>query len=276
MNRTAHFSRAVQRLAPLALAGALLAATTVATAQQAGPVQVDVVDRATGRALPVYSHRGEWWVEGRPRARYGVRVTNRSGERVLAIVSIDGVNILTGETAATNQAGYVLNPRQNSQINGWRKSATEVAAFNFTALPNSYAARTGRPNDVGVIGVAVFDEYNRPPPPPIYRNDDRYLRKNAPSAESASADAASPPMAEKSARAQAPSLGTGHGQREYAYSETTEFERASSSPMAVLQLRYDSRENLIAMGVIRGHRQPARPEPFPADNGYVPDPPHRR
>ncbi len=250
-----------------------MAGTSAALAQQAGPVQIDVVDRATGRALPVYSHRGELWVEGRPRARYGVRMTNRSGERVLAIVSIDGVNILTGETAATDQAGYVLNPRQNSQINGWRKSATEVAAFNFTALPNSYAARTGRPNDVGVIGVAVFDEYNSPPPPPIYR--DRHLRKNAPSAESASADAASP-MAEKSARAQAPSLGTGHGQREYAYSETTEFERASATPMAVLQLRYDSRENLIAMGVIRGPRQPARPDPFPADNGYVPDPPYRR
>ena len=88
-------------------------------------------------------------------------------------------------------------------------------------------------------------------------------------------------MAEKSMRAEAPSLGTGHGRREYSQSQTTEFERASSQASAVLQLRYDSRENLIAMGVIRSRPQRGeRPDAFPADNGpahgHVPDPPRWR
>jgi hypothetical protein len=57
-------------------------------------------------------------------------------------------------------------PGQLIDIGGWRKSMSEVAAFVFTALPESYAARTGRPGNVGVIGVAVFREY-QPPRPPV-------------------------------------------------------------------------------------------------------------
>ncbi|ARU06723.1 hypothetical protein CCO03_07595 [Comamonas serinivorans] len=263
------------RAAPLAAALCLALGASAAQAQQAGPLQVDVVDRHTGRSLPVYAHRGEYWVEGRPGARYGIRVNNRSGERLLAVISVDGVNVLTGDTAATDQAGYVLDPWQNSQINGWRKSSNQVAAFNFTALPNSYAARTGRPDDVGVIGVAVFDEYRRPPPVIYDRTYPRSGEANREDAEARADNAA--PMAEKSARAQAPSLGTGHGRREYSHAQATQFERASSRPSAVLRLRYDSRENLIAMGVIPSQRPwRGQPDPFPGNSGYVPDPPRWR
>ncbi len=52
----------------------------------------------------------------------------------------------------------MFDPGESYQITGWRKSNTEVAAFTFTDLPNSYAARTGRAANVGVIGVAVFRE----------------------------------------------------------------------------------------------------------------------
>ena len=37
-----------------------------------------------------------------------------------------------------------------------------IAAFYFTELENSYAARTGRPDNVGVIGVAVFRKKPEP------------------------------------------------------------------------------------------------------------------
>lgn len=80
----------------------------------------------------------------------------------------------TGETAAPSQSGYVLQPWQSTSIEGWRKSLDRVAAFRFTRLANSYAARTGRPDDVGVIGVAVFRELERDAPlagapaPPTY------------------------------------------------------------------------------------------------------------
>ena len=266
-------------------AGALLAA---APAHAVGRlVDLDVIDRDTGARLPVYRHQGDYWIAGRPGARYAVQVRNATGGRVLGVMSVDGVNVLSGDTAAWDQAGYVLSPLQTTQVTGWRKSDAEVAAFHFTGLPHSYAARTGRPRDVGVIGVAVFRE--KPlPPPPVYRPAPRW---EAPAAgESAdaleregaakSAPAAEAPMdAVRSARAApqaAPRLGTGHGERESSHVTHTRFERRAGQPDEVITLRYDSRDNLLALGVIpRPPSGPRRLDAFPESPsaGYVPDPP---
>jgi len=78
------------------------------------------------------------------------------------VTSVDGVNVISGATAAPSQSGYVLDPWGSVEIAGWRKSFDDVATFFFTDLGNSYAARTGRPDDVGVIGVAVFEEKTHP------------------------------------------------------------------------------------------------------------------
>ena len=88
-------------------------------------------------------------------------------------------------------------------------------------------------------------------------------------------------IAAASAASQAPraesKLGTGHGEREDAWVEYTSFERARSQPDEVVVLHYDSRENLIAMGVIPARTTPQPPNPFPGErNGFVPDPPARR
>ena len=77
--------------------------------------------------------------------------------------------------------------------------------------------------------------------------------------------------------APAPSLGTGHGARESSWVTHTAFERRSSRPDELIVLRYDSRENLVARGVLPAWEpQPRRPLPFPdaPATGYVPDPPH--
>ena len=115
---------------------------------------INVIDRDSGATLPVYRHRGDYWVAGRPGGRYAVSVRNASGERVLGVISVDGVNVVSGETASWEQTGYVLSPWQSFDISGWRKSDAEVAAFHFAASQASYAARTGRPDHVGVIGKA--------------------------------------------------------------------------------------------------------------------------
>ncbi len=117
------------------------------------------------RPCSLTNHRGASYIAGRPGNRYAVRLTNRSGARVLVVLSVDGVNAISGETAATGQQGYVLAPHASAEITGWRKSWQEAAAFYFTALPDSYAARTGRPDNVGVIGAAVFRERVRYPQP---------------------------------------------------------------------------------------------------------------
>jgi hypothetical protein len=245
---------------------------------------LSVVDRDTGRALQTYFHDGEYWVAGRPGAHYAIRITSRDGRRLLAVTSVDGVNILTGETAAHGQPGYVFEPWQGYDVAGWRKSDRQVAAFTFTSVPRSYAARTGRPGNVGVIGVALFAERQHQPkisrhaPLPVAPVAEQ--AEDAPAAElqaqgaPESGDSSAGAVADFRARqsAKAPSLGTGHGRREESHSRQVAFERATAKPVEVIRIRYDSRENLVAMGVIHTPR-PRVPDPFPDSRlGYVPDP----
>ena len=64
-------------------------------------------------------------------------------------------------------------------------------------------------------------------------------------------------------------IGTGHGERMYAPTWNTEFRRASSTASEVIAIYYDSRQNLIAQGIIP--RYPHLSQPFP-NGGFVPDP----
>lgn len=257
----------------LFLAVATVAAFTAAPSWALGSlVDVEVVDRSQGETLVPYVYRGASYVAGRPGNRYAVRLSNRSGARVLVVLSVDGVNAVTGETAAVGQNGYVLAPYASHEITGWRKSLQEAAAFYFTALPDSYAARTHRPDNVGVIGVAVFRERLRQPQPmPGAELSSRERGGFAGDAGTANGAASPAPPAAKAADALARQerLGTGHGEREYVPVTRTEFERASDAPAEVVRLRYDSYQNLVASGVILRRRPVDRPEPFP---GFVADP----
>jgi hypothetical protein len=273
----------------LALGVALLAATPRSQAA-VRLADVSVVDRDTGQVLPLYPHRGELWVAGRPGARYAVRIANRGAERLLAVTAVDGVNVITGDTAAFGQTGYVFAPWQAYDIDGWRKSDSEVAAFVFTAAPASYAARTGRPFNVGVIGVALFRE--RVPEPPVVAQSlppaplsapwaqraeqaaDAATANGAAARESAPASASARGAASASAPEARAKLGTGHGAREYSAVEHTGFERRSPRPDEIIRIRYDSHDNLLAMGVIRRPLPLGRPEAFPESPlaRYVPDP----
>ena len=260
----------------------VLFAASANAGHQASLVDVTITDLDTGRTLPLHDYRGRSYVPGEPGNRYAVALRNRSGERVLAVLSVDGVNVVTGQTASPNQGGYVLGPYEHAEIRGWRKNLSEVAEFYFTELPDSYAARTGRPDDVGVIGVAVFRErvrYVPPPSPPIAAESRRDRggygagrRAQPPAAASAPA-----PSAESSAKSAdsmaAQELGTGHGERRYDPVSTTEFVRASSRPEQVVAIWYDSHEALVDRGVIPAYRwrRPGRePDPFPV--GFEPDP----
>jgi hypothetical protein len=257
---------------------------------------VQIIDRETGSVLPMYRSHGEYWVAGRPGARYSIMIQNHRGERVLAVTAVDGINVISGETGAWSQSGYVFSPGESYEIAGWRKSNAEIAAFNFTAADNSYAERTGRPANIGVIGVALFLER----PARIQWLDrlssDRksegsgYAQNRVESAGVSDSRAAPPsfiggaPVAPKLAEiepyAAAPNpspaqkLGTGHGARETSYVQDTTFDRLSSTPNELIKIRYDSYENLVAMGVVP--TRPAwRPDPFPDSSlpRYVPDPP---
>src|SRR6516164_10107155 len=134
-------------------------ALAVQSAHAAGRLaDVLVIDRDSGAPLATYYHRGEYWVAGKPGTRYAIEIRNTLRQRILAVTSVDGINVLTGDTARWDQTGYVLHGEEAYEITGWRKSQAEVAAFEFTTVPDSYAARTGRSANIGVIGVALFRE----------------------------------------------------------------------------------------------------------------------
>jgi hypothetical protein len=270
----------------LVLMGAALDARAVGSL-----ADVQIRDRDSGIVLPTYRYRGEYWVAGRPGARYSIMIQNRRGERVLAVTAVDGINVITGETGAWNQGGYVFDAGESYEIAGWRKSDAEIAAFNFTAAGQSYAGLTGRPANVGVIGVALFLE--RPIRVPRVESyvprlselsEDSAARaaqgsagKPESAAPAAAAPSAPPPRSETQAQLSAPAqkLGTGHGARETSYVRTTQFDRLSNTPNEIIKIRYDSFENLVAMGVVRSRPgPPPAPNPFPDSwPRYVPDPP---
>ncbi len=282
---------------------AFFAGLETASAQTAyGPriVHLSVVDRETGEAKRVYLHDRRYFIAAQTGSRYSLRVENFSSERVLVVLSVDGVNVLSGETADFNQRGYILSPHESADINGWRKSQTEIAAFRFAPLAQSYAARTGRPSDVGVIGMAVFRERRPPPPPKISSSNGRRYSgvslpdmmappppppppppspgRAEPMPASLNADAAK--AAGDASPARAEKVGTAHGEIERDVIRTEPFERASNIPASVRVLEYDSVRNLVAAGVIPATAEEAhQPHAFPGhhDNeGYVPDPPPYR
>lgn len=248
------------------------------------PVELSVIDRDEGGELDQYPHRGQRWVAGAPGHRYSVQLRNRTGERVLVVLSVDGVNAITGQTASPEQSGYVLEPWQSSEITGWRKSNDEVAQFVFTRHGDSYASRTGRPANVGVIGIAVFQQARRVihddvrplPMPPPHRPMPRAMSPQAEARADSSAAAevaAAPSMRGADASANRQRLGTGHGEREWSSSSLTSFQRATRTPVQVSEVRYDARQRLVAMGVLPRWQQPrahGTPQAFPG--GFVPDP----
>jgi hypothetical protein len=269
----------------------LLAALSLAACGEAAAVgrlaEVSVIDRDTGSVLPLYQHRGEYWVAGMPGHRYSIQISSRQYGRLLAVTSVDGLNVLTGDAAGFSQRGYVYQPWQSYEITGWRKSSAEVAAFTFTSLGDSYAARTGRPANVGVIGIALFRER---PPAVLYDVGDaavaleQPVQRPEPPASLASGAAAERAANGASAKAdridsaalpRSAPLGTGHGARESSWVQQVDFERESPRPNEIIRIRYDSYANLLAMGVIRRAPPPyGRPQAFPGEGlvGYVPDP----
>ncbi|HUH93662.1 MAG TPA: hypothetical protein VL742_11085 [Casimicrobiaceae bacterium] len=250
----------------LTLAGAPAAAC--AHAPTVAQSAVEIYDRTEGRGLPIYWHEGRRFVVGKPGNEYAIRVRNGGAGRVLAVLSVDGVNVITGDTTSPQQSGYVLAPYENAEIAGWRTSLSRTAAFYFTSLADSYAARTGRPDDVGVIGVAIFAE--RPPPVVL----DELRRKEAARADAKTVEAAPAAPANQAGalRDQTAKLGTGYGRSETSYASYTRFERASETPVETIAIYYDSYQNLLAQGVPVAPIARYRPDPFPDSGRFVPHP----
>lgn len=282
-SRSLAFSLAILAAAPWAHAAhddpGRVGPSALWVSPQASCARMEIV--SDGRTLAPIDFRGQRWVEGRPGAEYSLVARNDCQQRVLAVLSIDGLNVLDGKSATTAQGGYVIEPGGSARVSGWRKSQQDVAAFYFSSPSASYAGRTGRPLDVGVIGAAFFSE-KLPTQHPMQPSNEApsamdSMNKAAPGASSAEYGA-SRSMAAPAPRSE-PSLGTGHGRRIDSSARMVEFERESYA-MRVQAVRYESRERLEEMGAIPRPLpipRPVRPtpNPFPGQPSFTPDPPMR-
>ena len=276
-------------LAALVLFAAL---PSQAITDRSGPYELQVL--IGGAPARTYRHDGETFVLGHLGERYTLRVVNRSGRRIEAVVSVDGRDVIDGKPADwRRKRGYIVPAWGSADIDGWRLSLQEAAAFRFSTVPDSYAAKTGNAREVGVIGIAIFPERSYPPPRPLYPSpwngglrDDLEGRQRgspAPRAEER-APAVTPPGSPSAPLPQKaperPGLGTEFG--EAVSSQVTEipFERALQRPEVVIGARYDDRAGLVALGIeVDGDalteaelRRGA--EPFPVvERGYAAPPP---
>jgi hypothetical protein len=138
-------------------------------------MQVEIIQK--GKVLRTIHHEGTAYVESPKKGKYSLRVRNSGPRRRLAVVSVDGVNVVNGEDAGHDGPGYVLAPFSTVDIPGFRRDGDKVAAFRFKEQGESYAAQTGRgTSNVGVIGLAVFDEkvVQRVAPPPVVIHEHHY------------------------------------------------------------------------------------------------------
>jgi hypothetical protein len=122
-----------------------------------GAITIRIIDDR-GSPLPTFASGGRSYVMGNDGARYTIRIENSSGARFEALTTVDGLDVIDGQPGSFEKRGYLVGPWSTLEIDGFRRSEDEVAAFRFGRVRDSYAAKRGNDRNVGVIGVAVFQE----------------------------------------------------------------------------------------------------------------------
>jgi hypothetical protein len=120
-------------------------------------IRVRLLDER-GMPLPSTRAGGRTYVVGEHGQRYLIQVQNDTGNRFEVVTTVDGLDVLDGRPGSYSKNGYVLGPYATLQIDGYRQSLDTVATFRFGSVADSYAEKQGDGRNVGVIGVALFDE----------------------------------------------------------------------------------------------------------------------
>jgi hypothetical protein len=120
---------------------------------------------AGGEALDAMNVGDRTYVIGQQGERYSIVIENHTPRSFEAVATVDGLDVMNGQTGSYDNRGYVLGPYANLTIDGFRQSEDAVAAFRFAKVKDSYAAQRGEARNVGVIGVAFFaqrgDDWSR-------------------------------------------------------------------------------------------------------------------
>jgi len=261
------------RNAWLLIAGTTLAAPALAqppglpeTAATLVAVSVEL-DGSPVPLFPAPDGSGRYYLEARQGRRYAVALANRTGERVGVVLTVDGLNAISGERDSGRGRMYVLDPWQRTNVRGWRTSLQEVRQFTFVNERNSYAARSGKANEkMGWIEVAVYRErrpfvqasprLEAPPRPWPAESEGDEARGRGETAEGAANEQAAAPAAPTLGGARARAYpGTGWGERAHDPVVLVSFD-PEGAPSERIALRYEYRPALVALGVL--------PRPAPA------------
>lgn len=259
-------------LGAVLLCGGPLAAAPRAWA--AGPTLLDVEVAVDGRAAPLYrapDGSSRLYLEARRGSRYEVRLENRSGERLGVLLTVDGLNAISGERDEWSPGGpgrmYVLGPWEGTAVRGWRRSLDEVRLFTFVDEQASYAARSGKANPrLGWIEVAVYREKRplvrqEPPrlsPPDGFRGDEARGQADTAGPSESPAPAArdsllgrrqADAVAEKRLPERGSHPGTGWGRAERDPAVVVSFDPCPE-PSERVTLRYEYARELRRLGVL--------------------------
>lgn len=119
----------------------------------------NVVIKVNGKAVDQYEHDNCTFIEARDGTEYTITVQNNSYNRKLAIVTVDGVNVITGEPQGNdNKNGYVIGSFDSVDIKGFRQDLNSVGTFKFCKSGESYCNQKGLRGNNGVIGVRIYRE----------------------------------------------------------------------------------------------------------------------
>jgi hypothetical protein len=112
-----------------------------------------------GHFLGGYVSGSNNYVAGEAGTRYTIVLRNRSQFRFEVVLSVDGLDVLDGKAAGFSKRGYILDAHGELEVDGFRQSMDQVAAFRLGSVSSSYSnQKHGETRNVGVIGVALFHE----------------------------------------------------------------------------------------------------------------------
>ena len=95
-----------------------------------------------GGTLAAVRSGSRLYAVGESNQRYTITVHNNSNERYEMVVSVDGLDVINGKPAGFAQRGYLVPAHSSVDIEGFRRSGAEVAAFRFGSVSDSYAAQS--------------------------------------------------------------------------------------------------------------------------------------
>jgi hypothetical protein len=105
-----------------------------------------------------YETGGKRIVIGSPGSNYQIFLSNQTKHAVEVVASVDSLDVMDGKTASVKKRGYVIPAKGELAIEGFRVNSKTVKGFVFGSVDDSAAAKAGAARNVGVIGLAVYDE----------------------------------------------------------------------------------------------------------------------